>query len=178
MIDLTIALPDTITVDGKAYLIKTDFREWLKFAKIVESENAILADLLYLFVDEFPQTDFTQELVDFFLNENPLPNYTDGSSEPILDYLIDSEYIYASFMAEYGIDLISADLHWHQFKALLIGLPDESKIKEIMGMRSYKKSDKSPEKVAEENKKAWSLSNVRNNEKEIMEEIRNLFYGA
>ena len=178
MIDLTIALPDTITVDGKAYLIKTDFREWLKFAKIVESENAILADLLYLFVDEFPQTDFTQELVDFFLNENPLPNYTDGSSEPILDYLIDSEYIYASFMAEYGIDLISADLHWHQFKALLIGLPDESKIKEIMGMRSYKKSDKSPDKVAEENKKAWSLSNVKKNEKEIMEEIRNLFYGA
>lgn len=178
MIDLTIALPDTITVDGKAYLIKTDFREWLKFAKIVESENAILADLLYLFVDEFPQTDFTQELVDFFLNENPLPNYTDGSSDPILDYLIDSEYIYASFMAEYGIDLISADLHWHQFKALLIGLPDESKIKEIMGMRSYKKSDKSPDKVAEENKKAWSLSNVKKNEKEIMEEIRNLFYGA
>ena len=178
MIDLTIALPDTITVDGKAYLIKTDFREWLKFAKIVENENATLADLLYLFVDEFPQTDFTQELVEFFLNENPLPNYTDGSSEPILDYLIDSEYIYASFMAEYGIDLISADLHWHQFKALLIGLPDESKIKEIMGMRSYKKSDKSPDKVAEENKKAWSLSNVKKNEKEIMEEIRNLFYGA
>ena len=178
MIDLTIALPDTITVDGKAYLIKTDFREWLKFAKIVENEKATLADLLYLFVDEFPQTDFSKELVDFFLNENPLPNYTDGSSEPILDYLIDSEYIYASFMAEYGIDLISADLHWHQFKALLIGLPDESKIKEIMSMRSYKKSDKSPDKVAEENKKAWSLSNVRNNEKEIMEEIRNLFYGA
>ena len=73
MIDLTIALPDTITVDGKAYLIKTDFREWLKFAKIVENEKATLADLLYLFVDEFPQTDFTQELVDFFLNENQHP---------------------------------------------------------------------------------------------------------
>ena len=178
MIDLTIALPDTITVDGKAYLIKTDFREWLKFAKIVESKNAILADLLYLFVDDFPQTDFTQELVDFFLNENPLPNYTDGSSEPILDYLIDSEYIYASFMAVYNIDLISANLHWHQFKALLIGLPDDSKIKEIMGMRSYKKDKRTPEKVAEENKRAWSLSNVKKNEKEVMKEINELFYGA
>ena len=180
MIDLSIALPDTITVDGKAYLIKTDFREWLKFARLIESKDATLADLLYLFVEDFPQTDFSQELVEFFVNENPLPNYTGGSSEPILDYMIDSEYIYASFYSEYGIDLISADLHWHQFKALLIGLPDDCKIKEIMAMRSYKKDKRTPEKVAEENKRAWSLSQVKNkeNEKEIMKEINELFYGA
>jgi len=180
MIDLTIDLPDAITVDGKSYLIKTDFREWLKFSKIIEDKNVTLADLIYLFVDGIPQTDFSQELVDFFINENPLPKYTGTSSEPILDYLIDSEYIYASFMSEYGIDLISANLHWHQFKALLIGLPDECKLKEIMAMRSYKKDKRTPEKVAEENKRAWSLSRVKNkkNEKEIMKEINELFYGA
>lgn len=180
MIDLSIDLPDTIEVDGKSYLIKTDFREWLKFAKLVEDKGTTLADLIYLFVDDFPQTDFSKELVEFFVNENPLPNYTGASSEPILDYLIDSEYIYASFMAVYKIDLICADLHWWQFKALLIGLPDDSKIKEIMGMRSYKKSDKKPEKVAEENKRAWSLSRVKKkeNEKEILKEVNELFYGA
>lgn len=178
MIDLSKGLPDTITVDGKSFLIKTDFREWLKFAKLVEEKDTTLADIVYLFDGEFPQTDFSQELVEFFINENPLPNYTDGSSEPILDYLIDSEYIYASFMAVYNIDLISANLHWHQFKALLIGLPDDSKIKEIMGMRSYKKDKRTPEKVAEENKRAWSLSNIKKNEKEVMKEINELFYGA
>ena len=179
MIDLSKGLPDTITVDGKSFLIKTDFREWLKFARIIEGEPT-LADLLYLFVDDYPLTDFSMELVEFFTNENPLPNYTGTSSEPILDYMIDSEYIYASFYSEYGIDLISANLHWHQFKALLIGLPDDCKIKEIMAMRSYKKDNKKPEKVAEENKRAWSLSKVKNkkNEKEIMKEINELFYGA
>ena len=64
MIDLSNALPDTIEVDGKAYLIKTDFREWLKFARLIESKDATLADLLYLFVEDFPQTDFSPLVTD------------------------------------------------------------------------------------------------------------------
>ena len=66
MIDLSKGLPNTITVDGKPYLIKTDFREWLKFAKLVEEKDTTLADIVYLFEGEFPQTDFSQELVEFF----------------------------------------------------------------------------------------------------------------
>lgn len=174
MIDLSIALPDTVTVDGKAYLIKTDFREWLKFNQIVQEENATLADLVFLFKGSIPTSDFSQPLLDFFVNDNKVPNYKDVGDDRVLDYLIDGEYIYASFMAEYGIDLIDIEyLHWHKFKALLIGLSDESKIKQIMGMRAYKKSNKTPDKIAQENKKAWELP--KNYDKEIIEEIQKAF---
>ena len=174
MIDLSIALPKTITVDGKAYLIKTDFREWLKFNQIVQKEGATLADLTFLFKGSIPTSDFSQPLLDFFSNENEVPNYKDVGDDRVLDYLIDGEYIYASFMAEYGIDLIDIEyLHWHKFKALLIGLSDESKLKQIMSMRAYKKSNKTPEKIAQENKKAWELP--KKYDKEIIEEIQKAF---
>ena len=176
MIDLSQALPNTITVDGKAYLVKTDFREWLKFSKIIEDKNATLADTLFLFKEDYPDKDFSKELIEFFTNPNNIPNYTDnGSTEVLLDYLEDSEFIYASFMAVYGIDLCDVEMHWWKFKALLLGLPDNSKIKQIMSMRGWNPQDakRKPEDVAKENKRAWSLPDKHKKEK--IEEIKNFF---
>ena len=180
MIDLTKDLPDTIEVDGKSYLIKTDFRDWLEFSQLVESgKDVTLQDVVYLFVDEIPQTDFSQQLVDFFTNPNEVPNYRGGNNERVLDYLIDSEYIYASFMAEYGIDLCDVKLHWWKFKALLIGLNDESKLKQIMSMRTYTKSNKDPHKIAMENKKAWALPRrTKKQEEEIEDALEKIFFGC
>ena len=31
--------PDTVCVNGEAYQIETDFREWIRFAKLVEDED-------------------------------------------------------------------------------------------------------------------------------------------
>ena len=173
MIDLSTDLPDTVTVDGKSYLVKTDFREWLKFYFIINKGNATLKDLFYLFVDEIPQTDFSEAVLEFYSNPNTVPNFNDTSDEVSLDYMIDSEYIYASFMAVYGIDLFEVDMHWHKFKALLIGLPDDSKIKQIMAERLWKPSNKKPDDIARENKRAWSIP--KEYDKETLEEINNFF---
>lgn len=53
------------------------------------------------------------------------------------DFALDSEYIYASFMQEYGIDLMEMQgvLHWKKFIALFQGLSDKTKIREIMKIR-------------------------------------------
>ena len=52
----------------------------------------------------------------------------------------DAEYIYASFLQAYGIDLIDAQnsLHWKKFNALLNGLPSDTKFAEVLKIRSYK----------------------------------------
>ena len=160
MIDLSQALPNTITVDGKAYLVKTDFRDWLQFSKVLERKDATLADTLFLFKEDYPDKDFSKELIEFFTNPNNIPNYTDnGSTEVLLDYLEDSEFIYASFMAVYGIDLCDVEMHWWKFKALLLGLPEDSKYKQILTLRcaDVKGSKKKPEDIARENKRAWAL---------------------
>lgn len=57
---------------------------------------------------------------------------------PALDFEYDAEYIYASFMLDYRIDLIDQQgiMPWKKFIALFQGLSDQSKIHEVMRIRS------------------------------------------
>lgn len=180
MIDLRVkGLPSHIEVGGLFYAIKTDFREWLKFGEIIKQPFEVY-DLAFLFEENVPLVvDFTKELLEFYENKNATPNYNNKTSERTLDYILDGEYIVGSFMSAYGIDLTSVDMHWHLFKALFVSLPDTSKITQIMGMRSYKKSEESYDKVALKNKKAWKLPSIMDSELEqINQEINDEFYNT
>ena len=185
MIDLSKDLPNTITVDGKSYLVKTDFRDWLKFSYSLNNKELSLEDIEQMFVNRIPQCNFVDEFVEFYNNPNPIPNYKHRGNERVTDYLVDSEFIYASFLHCYGIDLCDPNLklHWHQFKALLFGLPDESRYKQILAMRcaDLKDSKKKPEDIARENKQAWALpmsTKDKIDEEEIERELQELFYNC
>lgn len=56
----------------------------------------------------------------------------------VLDFEYDGEYIYSSFMLDYGIDLIDEQgrLSWKKFIALFQGLSENTKIREVMRIRS------------------------------------------
>ena len=56
---------------------------------------------------------------------------------PVLDFQEDGEYIYASFLQDYGIDLIEQQgkLSWRKFVALFDGLSDKTKIRTVMRIR-------------------------------------------
>ena len=56
---------------------------------------------------------------------------------PILDFEDDGDYIYASFMHDYHIDLIDMQgkLPWKKFLYLFNGLSDKTKIKQVMKIR-------------------------------------------
>lgn len=56
---------------------------------------------------------------------------------PVLDFEEDGDYIYASFMQEYHIDLIKEQgrLPWKKFLYLFNGLSAETKIKQVMHIR-------------------------------------------
>lgn len=57
---------------------------------------------------------------------------------PVLDFEEDGDYIYASFMQDYHIDLIDEQgkLPWKKFLYLFNGLSAETKIKQVMRIRS------------------------------------------
>lgn len=59
---------------------------------------------------------------------------------PVYDISLDGDYIYASFMQAYGIDLLEerGELHWKKFNALLSGLPEGTKFVEVIKIRKYK----------------------------------------
>lgn len=56
---------------------------------------------------------------------------------PVLDFEEDGDYIYASFMQDYRIDLIKeqGSLPWKKFLYLFNGLSAETKIKQVMHIR-------------------------------------------
>lgn len=63
-----------------------------------------------------------------------------ASREQVFDFAQDAEYIYASFMLDYGIDLIAEQgrLDWRKFIALFSGLSERTKMREIISIRSRK----------------------------------------
>ena len=76
------------------------------------------------------------------MEDNPLPqkpnNDSDKDDKPLFSIKYDGEYIFASFMQAYQMDLIEEQgkLHWKKFNALLSGLPDGTKFVEVMKIRA------------------------------------------
>ncbi len=72
--------------------------------------------------------------------EIKLPEKSGGkkNAQRVMDFYLDSEYIYASFRSDYGINLIQEQgkLHWKEFIYLFQGLSDSTKIKEVIKIRS------------------------------------------
>ena len=186
MIDLrNKGLPNAIMVNGNSFLIDTDFRKWIKVSKMLEEKCTIieLAEevIQSISIAELLENsdEILSKLLEFYTNPNATPRGDSNDTTPIIDYVEDGEYIVGSFMQSYGIDLTICDMHWHMFKALLLSLPENSKMKQIMQMRSYKKSNVSYEKQQENLKKAWELHKKENNEiSDIMSEINKEFYNS
>lgn len=72
----------------------------------------------------------------------------------------DADYIYAAFMQDYRMDLFEqrGKLHWQKFKALLSGLRDDTKFKQVLQIRMWKPDN-----------------NTSAEEKERMEELQRFY---
>lgn len=80
-------------------------------------------------------SDLLQEIYDHRIRTRSRPSV--GKQQVLMDFEDDGEYIYASFMQDYGINLIEQQgkLPWKQFIALFQGLSDDTKIKQVMRIR-------------------------------------------
>lgn len=184
MIDLTHkGLPDAIMVDGKPFLINTDFRIWLKVDEILKNPDWTLMDIAFVVKDltvldlfQF-ESQIQEQLLNFYLNPNSTPNVNElSNSDVVVDYKEDGEYIYSAFIQAYGIDLLDADMHWHKFLALFRGLPDSTLLVKIMGYRGYKKPKKGD--IYEKYKRIWALPKNQKITTDMQKELEDLFYGS
>ena len=175
MIDLTKkALPNTIMVGGKAFSIYTDFRIWLKFeiecSKLKKGETI---DVSYLFKNEMPASVSIQELKAFSNPVSILPRQVDSNEEIMLDFELDADLIFSAFWGQYGIDLTEVDLHWYKFLALLSGINDSTKLREVMGYRAYDKNQKGDQ--YEKMKRIWRIERNFEDDPEEAERFESLF---
>jgi hypothetical protein len=100
-----------------------------------------LIDLWNYVYETFIHTEDKQP-IEYDLKGNPLPVQAEDEKEKLIDLEQDAEFIYASFKHAYNMDLIDEQgrLQWQEFQALLHGLPDNSILKRIIHIRSWKPS--------------------------------------
>jgi hypothetical protein len=148
--------PSSVWTHEVEYPIKTGFYHWINFGQLIEGQKTIaLEKVNFLYQWKIPEDSEAgfQELFKFYENRQPLPRPAGKASGVIpYDWKMDSEYIYAAFMQQYRIDLITIDLHWFDFCALFNGLVS-TKLNDIISAR-HSKEKKGP---LAEMRYAWEI---------------------
>lgn len=170
-------LSSGIILDGRTYPIKTDFQDIIAFLNKAKEKHP-LKDFNDIYTERLPQdlkAGFNA-VVRWIYPEKELPKINEPSNEIVMDYMLDSDMIYAAFMEKYHIDLFTQNLHlhWYKFCALLDGLKG-TKLNDVISYRLYspKKGDgaeytKSMTKL----KNMWSIETpLTEEEKEAIEKF-------
>ena len=181
-----------IEIDGAFYEINMSFNNIYKFFNILKNPMLSDSEKVYYAVYRMIETDLDLEieqlsdvlerLITEFINAgeeveqavdlagNPMPV---AKKEPIYDLNHDAEYIYASFLQAYHIDLfdVKDSLDWRKFKALLLGLPEGTKFREVIDIRTrpYPKGKGASEerKKLKELKQHYALPNTKTGDENL-----------
>ena len=165
--------PRTLEVCETGVPIDTDFRIMCEFAEAVRSKDSDkLAEtaqkFYYAGLPENAGTDDAAKGMSRFYGtgidpkgaEKGAENGAEKDKAPVFDFEQDEVYFYAAFLSAYSIDLNTAKLHWFDFCALFRGLPDECRLKQIIGIRAAdlrKISSPAEKKRIRELKKLYAL---------------------
>lgn len=140
--------PEHLEINGKNYLIETDFREWIKFAELVEDDELSwqvkLQLMMQWFIEGIPDDlenavyalgDFLTAKVLYKNSENEITKKKE--LQPAFSFQEDAGCIYSAFVECYGIDLQTIPyMHWWKFKTLFDWLPEETEIKQRIRYRT------------------------------------------
>lgn len=167
MLDLSRKLTDKLVIDDKEYALDLSFNNVLKLFEMWRDEDVpefvkphfgiriltgetledfTVEEMAEIFNEVFEEhislSTVEDNHVEYDLAGNPMK--TTASDEPKekapYDIRYDGDYIYASFLQAYGIDLfdVQGKLHWKKFNALLSGLPEGTKFMEVVKIRKWK----------------------------------------
>lgn len=147
--------PESITLNGKAYKIETDFRFWAEFTETVEKDKRKASDMLLRLAMrcKIPLTNenLSHIIKDFYskaFEASSANGKSGGKSKKVVDFVHDAPLISAAFLAQYGINLETESLHWWDFIKLFFGLSEEHNISRIIGYRGADTSKMSKEQAA------------------------------
>lgn len=120
--------PKYAEVNGKRYTINTDFRFAIKCNEIA-NDNKIgnyerALGIIYILFGEDALNDYNnhEELLKLAQTYLSCGKEIKQEEEPDMDYVEDMDYIEASFMSDYHIDLENIEMHWYKFTNLVNGL--------------------------------------------------------
>lgn len=135
------SLPDTVEYNGRTYRLNLAFDAVLASLDALQDESLsayyqIQTALDNLVVNHHEvDSGLLQSVLNVISQEEKK-----STDPPSIDIGEDAGLIYAAFWQAYGIDLYAEHgrLHWFQFIALLQGLPSDTRMAEIAGIRQQK----------------------------------------
>ena len=145
--------PEYFEIRGKKYKINTDFRVAIECNRIAEDTTIgdyerFLAIIYTLFGEEGINSHEDYEML-----MNGAKKYLSCGKEiehseeqPDMDYVEDIDYIEASFMSDYHIDLSNIEMHWWKFNNLMNGLSNSEfgnccVLNRVRNLRNYDPRD-------------------------------------
>jgi len=149
-----VEYPEFAEIDGQLYKINTDYIYALECFKIID-DNSIsdveraIAVVSVLFGQENEKGEIINipkningalEKAAIFLScgkENK--SITDAKKD--MDFEYDKEFIYASFISDYKIDLENTNMHFWKFCNLISGLTEDSILNRVRDLRNTNLSD-------------------------------------
>lgn len=182
-----IEYPEFAEIDGKLYKINTDYKYALICFKIIDDplisdiERAIaVVSVLFGREDKdgnvigIPDNlDVALQKASFFLScGKETNNIKDVKKDMDFDY--DKEFIYASFISDYKIDLEIENMHFWKFCSLISGLTEDSILNRVRDLRNTNLSDYKDSKTRSKLQEAMervALPSEYDYDKEDMEAI-------
>ena len=162
-------LPTRITADKLEIPVSADFRSWVKADLIMkdrqipkEAKLPVICQYIGLDLSRLDVTipDLWAGIFKFYMCEQE-PREEAVSPSNTTAYRFDCDWwlIYAAFRQQYGINLLKADLHWFEFRALLDGLTEQTQFIKVVQARLRDTSKlKGEEKTqAEKLKRYWKV---------------------
>lgn len=155
-------LPCTVIVANTEIPINTDYRTGILFEQTLsdpampddEKLNTVLKlyyeDAVFTLLDDMDTVQEALNRIMWFYRcgvDETAGSDTEGDAsgkDPPFSYEHDAGYIYAAFIEAYGIDLTKNRLHWWQFRALFLGLPETVLFCKIMAYRTMEIPVKMP----------------------------------
>ena len=189
--------PEYAEVDGKTYKINTDFRVAIECNRIAEDSSIgdyerAMAIVYILFGEEALNTPEHQEkllkIALKFLACGKEVEGKDNKEQPDMDFIQDMDYIEASFMSDFHIDLANTKMHWWKFFNLINGLSNSELgncciLNRIRNLRNYDlsqiKDNKERQKMAKAKeqvalKKYKKEYNLTKEQEESMERLNKI----
>lgn len=146
------------------------------------------ADILIEIMEEFLGVVISENQPEAKENISVDPEDTnEPKTDKQLDFVIDADRIYASFMMDYKIDLIEEQgkLHWKKFLALLNGLSERTPLMQVIGIRTMeipKKDDKNSFEKYRNNiikaKKKYALEQEQRSADDVFQDLALIFGGG
>jgi hypothetical protein len=187
MLSLTEKIDDTFIYNDKKYNVNMAFNNIILLFEMFNDDLLDDVDKIFICIKMLVKEEIDLNSLDeaVYLYKYLLKEFLDidtdnkeeTSGKKFLDYKKDAEIIFASFYAEYKIDLTEVHdrLHWNKFIALLNNLNDKSKFKQVISIRVMEipKANESSQEYRDhiiKMKEAYSLD-----DREPEEKINNTF---